>query len=288
MSRIFTHSGNVHIDEIYACGALLYLVDKIDSIHRVNALDMSDVKVGVDYIVDIGMEFDPRLRKFDHHQREDKKECSFSLIVKNSLVLESLYEDNHAFRDIVDFITRRDNFGPFSIAKSLKISNGYFSRMFPSDYILKTSFKTNPFMTACLIRDWLKEFVDLEDTIKLALDQILESYKLINDDILYLDNKWDSRISTQDVVIAFDRFDYLQKTKDISIRVNYLSENDERNPGCRCFFRTEKGEKKYDLYLLNGQPHVKFVHRGGFLAIFDSDISEETIREYLELSLIKK
>lgn len=63
-----THDGSFHADEVTAC-ALLLLHDRIDrdKIHRTR-----DPKVleRCDYVCDVGGVYDPRSRRFDHHQVE--------------------------------------------------------------------------------------------------------------------------------------------------------------------------------------------------------------------------
>jgi uncharacterized UPF0160 family protein len=61
-----THDGSFHADEVTAC-SLLLLFDRIDrdKIHRTRA---SDVLAQCDYVCDVGGIYDPKKRRFDHHQ----------------------------------------------------------------------------------------------------------------------------------------------------------------------------------------------------------------------------
>lgn len=63
-----THDGSFHADEVTAC-SLLLLFDRIDRdrIHRTR-----DAKVieQCDYVCDVGGHYDPKRRRFDHHQAD--------------------------------------------------------------------------------------------------------------------------------------------------------------------------------------------------------------------------
>jgi uncharacterized UPF0160 family protein len=86
--RIITHSGNFHADEIFAVAALeLYLDGKPYEVVR--SRDPEVWKTG-DFVVDVGMEYDPSRGRFDHHQEggAGKREngipySSFGLIWKH-------------------------------------------------------------------------------------------------------------------------------------------------------------------------------------------------------------
>jgi uncharacterized UPF0160 family protein len=85
-----THDGSFHADEVVAC-ALLLLFDLIDreKIHRTRdivALNQCE------YVCDVGGTYDPKLKKFDHHQKEYSGELASA-----GMVL--LYLKNLGFMD---------------------------------------------------------------------------------------------------------------------------------------------------------------------------------------------
>jgi uncharacterized UPF0160 family protein len=85
-----THDGSFHADEICACALLLLfdLIDK-DKIYRTRDLQTLDQ---CEYVCDVGGIYDPKQKRFDHHQREYTGDLSSA-----GMVL--LYLKNHAYID---------------------------------------------------------------------------------------------------------------------------------------------------------------------------------------------
>jgi uncharacterized UPF0160 family protein len=61
-----THDGSFHADEVTAC-ALLLLFDKIERSKILRSRDESKLK-DCEYVCDVGGIYDPKLKRFDHHQ----------------------------------------------------------------------------------------------------------------------------------------------------------------------------------------------------------------------------
>jgi uncharacterized UPF0160 family protein len=84
--RIITHSGTFHVDELLAVAALEILFDG-KPYEVVRSRDPEVWKTG-DYVVDVGLVYDPARNRFDHHQkggagdREGIPYSSFGLVWK--------------------------------------------------------------------------------------------------------------------------------------------------------------------------------------------------------------
>jgi uncharacterized UPF0160 family protein len=65
--KIVTHSGNFHPDDIFAVATLYLLLEKDHDIVVVRSRDKSIID-SADYVVDVGGEYDPARKRFDHHQ----------------------------------------------------------------------------------------------------------------------------------------------------------------------------------------------------------------------------
>lgn len=63
-----THDGTFHADEVTAC-ALLIVFDQIDKDKIVRSRDLK-VLTECEYVCDVGGIYDPKLKRFDHHQSE--------------------------------------------------------------------------------------------------------------------------------------------------------------------------------------------------------------------------
>lgn len=94
-----THDGSFHADEVTAC-SLLLLFDRIDRdmIHRTR--DPSVLK-GCDYVCDVGGEYSPDARRFDHHQIDYQGHLSSA-----GMVLLYLKERNVIDSHLYDFLNR--------------------------------------------------------------------------------------------------------------------------------------------------------------------------------------
>lgn len=107
---IGTHSGGFHADEVTAC-ALLLLFNLIDRDKIVRSRD-PEVLGKCEYVCDVGGEYDPARKKFDHHQADYTGPLSSA-----GMILKYLYEtdviEKEAFEvfknTIIDGVDAHDN-----------------------------------------------------------------------------------------------------------------------------------------------------------------------------------
>ena len=90
-----THDGTFHADEVTAC-ALLLLFNLVDRNKTIRTRDPQKLSM-CEYVCDVGGEYDPERKRFDHHQFEYIGELSSAgmvwLYLKNSgLVDEKTYD----------------------------------------------------------------------------------------------------------------------------------------------------------------------------------------------------
>lgn len=64
---IVVHSGNFHVDDIFAVATLQIMLGKDTEVSVVRTRDMHEVEKS-DYVVDVGWVYDPVRKRFDHHQ----------------------------------------------------------------------------------------------------------------------------------------------------------------------------------------------------------------------------
>lgn len=89
-----THNGTFHADEVTAC-ALLLLFDQIDrdKIYRTRDPAVLEKR---EFVCDVGAEFDPDRKLFDHHQAEYQGELSSAGMVWKYLLEEGVV-DQHLY-----------------------------------------------------------------------------------------------------------------------------------------------------------------------------------------------
>lgn len=101
---IGTHSGHFHCDEALACGLLKLLPHYADSpilrTRNQQELDLCDI------VVDVGGVYDPRSRRFDHHQRGFEE--TFDEATKTKLSSAGLIY-KHYGKEVIDVIAKDSN-----------------------------------------------------------------------------------------------------------------------------------------------------------------------------------
>lgn len=142
---IYTHSGVFHADDVFAVAAIAATSPERHEIVRTRDLP-STVEVE-DWIIDVGMEYDPKRKRFDHHQpdapvRENGiKYSAFGQIAEYFWGKESWYP---YFLPFVMGIDARDN-GQQELAASLKLADngawvGLYNPLYGSEEDFNTQF----------------------------------------------------------------------------------------------------------------------------------------------------
>ena len=85
-----THSGTFHADEVTAC-ALLLFYNRIDEDKIVRTRNQ-EILSELEYVCDVGGIFDPRQKRFDHHQQEYTGYLSSAGMVLNYLYSEGVVD----------------------------------------------------------------------------------------------------------------------------------------------------------------------------------------------------
>ena len=80
MERIITHPGSAHKDDfLSACVLLATLADAELYRREPSQADLDDAQT---FVIDVGMEYDPQRRNFDHHQ-DPALPCAFHLLMQH-------------------------------------------------------------------------------------------------------------------------------------------------------------------------------------------------------------
>ncbi len=66
--RIVTHSSGFHTDDIFAVATLCLLLEKEGKQYTITRSRNMEIIEEADYVVDVGSIYDPKIRRFDHHQ----------------------------------------------------------------------------------------------------------------------------------------------------------------------------------------------------------------------------
>lgn len=104
-----THDGSFHADEVCAC-ALLLLFDLIDKDKIYRSRDPIEI-AQCEYVCDVGGKYIPKLKRFDHHQKDyigDLASAGMVLLyLKNAAFMDSRLYD-HFNNSLIKFIDAHD------------------------------------------------------------------------------------------------------------------------------------------------------------------------------------
>lgn len=143
-----THDGSFHADEVTAC-SLLLLFDRIDrdKIHRTRNLENL---ARCDYVCDVGGIYQPKMRRFDHHQIDYQGPLSSAgmilLYLKELGVLDSsLYEFFN--RSLIMGVDAHDN-GVAKLEPGTTSFSQVVSNFLPTEYTVPEEEMTGAFFRA--------------------------------------------------------------------------------------------------------------------------------------------
>lgn len=105
-----THDGSFHADEVTAC-ALLLLFDRIDMEEIVRSRDQEQLS-SCEYVCDVGGVYDPKVKRFDHHQSDYKGSLSSAGMILKYLKEQKVIDEKlyHYFnRSLVMGVDAIDN-----------------------------------------------------------------------------------------------------------------------------------------------------------------------------------
>ena len=143
---IGTHDGSFHADEVTACALLKLhnLIDK-DKIHRTR--DIIELQ-NCEYVCDVGGTYDPKKKRFDHHQKEYSGELSSAgmilLYLKNQGLMDAgLFE--HLNNSLIKAVDAHD-IGKID-AKGYSFSQ-IIANFLPIDYNSSVQEKNEAFLKA--------------------------------------------------------------------------------------------------------------------------------------------
>jgi hypothetical protein len=257
--KIFVHAGAAHMDEITAV-ALLWLLrpELIGTIPtRVNALPQ-DFRLGIDWALDIGMEFAPTNNIFDHHQTGAPADhCAASLL------LSTLDPEFFEFLD-------RDPFpGTLSWFKVLRLVDTGGPFKFKKDHGALHGDVLGPVLTAMfegpieernhavkrlfhLMEGWRKKFEDQKAVDEEARKIPLQFMDVDGLNVAILDTNNPKFISS------------------LERQLNWEAQNpavvifqDDRGEGLAMLRRGD--HPRVNFAKIEASPHVSFAHKNGFI-----------------------
>lgn len=293
---LVTHRGTFHTDDLFATAVLYILLDGKIKLKRVGHEDLSNIKT--DYIYDIGGVYDPRARRFDHHQKDAPVRDNGIPYAALGLVWkeygETICGDKRvAYRieqKIVMPIDAKDN--------GVDICRSIFEGVLPYDVglIFKSEIPTwkenNENTDTIFYKQVLKIVELLRREIKIAKDDIegmeiiLDSYKKSDNKKIIILDKNISRYLYQEVLSSLPEPIYvvLPDTRGNNWKTEAVKKDIDNSESRKPFPENWRGEMDIEkLRNVSGLDGIFFCHKDGFLTI---STSKESAIKLAEKALI--
>jgi uncharacterized UPF0160 family protein len=170
-----THDGTFHADEVTACALLIHygLIDK-EKVIRTRKKELLDQ---CEFVCDVGGEYDPSRKKFDHHQVSYQGNLSSAGMVwaylrEQKIVDEALY--HYLNRSLIQGVDAHDNgkiLDPISCSFSHIISN-----FVPIQYDASSQEQDAAFFCALdFVLGHLQRFMDRYDYVRQCKEKVLQA-----------------------------------------------------------------------------------------------------------------
>lgn len=268
MVKIITHGGQAHRDEFVAIAMILALHRSIVEIVRAPYAKFTfDMQGEADYVVDIGLEYDPAKRRYDHHQ--DKVAFGDSRSAFARVAEDLIGWDAERAKDVFPWYqlsSDMDCHGPGKVAASLGLSvAGLFSCLSPIEAQLLVTFERDPTSLIPLMREmgdgWLAYYAEYAAA---------EVAHVAAAEVVMLPCYQQDELSFSVAVLDLTRLDVSQQHNAVSLRLArqhravVVVSRDPTGAGLS-LFRVDDAHC-VDFSPLEGAEGVLFAHANGFIA----------------------
>lgn len=246
MSKIVTHPGGAHFDEFASCCLILALVDEPFTIERRQPTDeeIGDSDV---WVVDVGLNYDPNLKNFDHHQ-DAESDCSF-VLVADFLGVKSLLEKIPWW----NVMNKLDTKGPTYVVKEMNLTTEEFLSLgSPLEKFMLDKFADNPNALIPIMREFGKKMLWNAKKFHASMERYEKCLTFKIKGSLFLLNESDDCFASQR---------YAEKSDP---RVSAMIAYDDRGPGWSILRFADNNQ--INLSLIEFEPQIKFAHKNGFIA----------------------
>lgn len=264
VKRIVVHGGAVHEDELIAISLALNYTGLIP-IYRIDP-SKEDLIDDQTLVLDVGMQYDPKLLNFDHHgdQFKGKRECAYTLLAK-FLDIERMLKREPWYWTFASL----DNLGPTRTAKELSMPKGALIQLqSPLTSTLKYLIQKKTTDILCSIVEPYDELLqDFGENIITKAQRLEQRLKQLRDGKT-------KRVSVNDIVgyrvftnredePTFGLNEFIRELDDKK-KVAFTITEDDRGAGWT-LFRIDDNPK-LDFSILKNDKDIIFAHRGGFVA----------------------
>ncbi len=262
ITRILTHPGGSHKDELLAC-CLLVAVHGVEVVRREpTAEDLADPAIAV---VDVGGEHDPAKSNFDHHQfpADHVPACALTLVMQHL----GIYEDARTFCDWLEPAEWFDTRGPNVTAKWLGVERETLNKLnSPIDVTLLRRFaKASRLGPGDVIWEMMRfigeDLLEYVRSLRQRLDFVAahaELWTVGDSEVLFLPRT--EPMSDEPSSGLGRHLEAIGKSKEVAALVY----PDRRGSGYG--LSRHNDDPRFDFTRIEGEADVHFAHARGFVA----------------------
>lgn len=250
-THIITHEGPAHLDEFLSI-AIIFACEKTNSC-IISRRDPSEKELNDKniWVVDVGMDYDPEKRNFDHHQYSGGL-SSFPLVAK-------YFNINKIAENVFPWwntLSNLDTQGPFSVAKNFNCDpNILLSMQSPIQHVILKQFENDVYITLPLLKELGSYILTQINIITERLKVLHEQARIFNIEGV---NVIQHRIE-ESPTRAMDLF-----KKEFYPNAGISVTPDDRGDGLTLYRFGD--DPRIDFSKLEGREEITFAHKTGFIA----------------------
>lgn len=285
---LVTHNGSFHADDIFACATLsLWLKNKNELAKIIRTRDQEIINKA-DYVFDVGGIYDPKINRFDHHQKEGSGMRTNGIPYASSGLAWKHFGldicgNNQGIWELID---RKIFMSLDAVDNGVDISSPKFEGVatYPADQVFliySPTWKEAGINEDSIFEEQVKKAsVLLEREIKVAFADyegrqiINEAYKKSSDKrIVEVKNDFPRYLFQEVLSLLPEPVYFIYPSAHSSTwKVEAIRKNLDTFESRKMFPESWRGLLNRDpkLVELTGVPDVNFCHRGGFYMTVDS------------------
>ncbi len=281
-----THDGTFHADEVTAC-ALLLCHDLID-IRRIQRTRKKEVLEECEFVCDVGGEYDPVRKKFDHHQLSYRGDFSsagmvWAYLKEQDLISSSLY--SFLNYSLIQGVDAHDN-GRVTLEPGVSTFSQIISNFVPIQYDASQQEQNEAFFSALhFVVGHLQRLIQrfsytqqCREKVRIAMIE-KNSFLLFEESMPWLDTFFElngERHPAQFVVMpSGDHW-----------KLRGIPPNGEDRMKVRCPLPEKwAGLLEEELQQVTGLPGAVFCHKGRFISVWKT---KEDVMNALSIALMEK
>lgn len=269
---IIVHGGQqVHFDEFFACAIARWCGCQAPIVRRnPTEAELADPSV---LVMDVGMQFEATLLNFDHHEDRDMPSAYYLLAtcLGVTIELEKVFRWFKIWSDI-------DAHGPFKTAEDFQLHWEQVAQFLnPVDETVLRLWGQDTAWGERILQElatMLHGVLDLDEKGRTPCQAIEQDAKIygINRKVIV-----DMR--------GINKYREWQAALIDDVEGSVKIFDDDREPFGIGLLRTQN-DLDVDFNRIKGQPHVSFIHPGGFIAKLDTkDVSDEDINKLITMAI---